>query len=124
MVSRMWNELFKIQEKYGEYMHGGTGTSGRKRVETDEEKKIRKAKYDALMEVSEAWQSVWDQSEGYGIPYTLTEQDFEKIRKAQCFIDPEDGDLYFDLDRRHFDTMAELLPVARAMAAGISETEV
>ena len=45
MVSRMWNELFKLQEKYSDYRHGGTGAV--KRIDKSSgAKAIRQAKYE------------------------------------------------------------------------------
>lgn len=108
MVSRMWNELFKLQEKYSDYRHGGTGAV--KRIDKSSgAKAIRQAKYEALQEVDKVWQSVWDDSEGNGKSVRLSIKDIDTIHKSQSFIDPKDGDIWFEYNNRHFDTMEELV---------------
>lgn len=108
MVSRMWNELFRLQEKYSDYKHSGTG-AGKRVDKSPHDKEIRKAKYEALTEVDKAWQMVWNDSEGYGKPVKLSMADINLIHNAKPLMDPHDGDIWFDFNNRHFDSMEELV---------------
>lgn len=108
MVGLMWNELFRLQEKYSQYIHRGEDTI--RRVFTSNEQRIEyESKYSVLQELGDAFQAVWDNSEGYGIPLDLTRANFEKIGEVKVFLDRKDGDVWYEWCNRHFDTMAQVL---------------
>ena len=105
MIARFWDKLFKREDYYRERLLKAKG----------DEKKILEAKYDALQEIDAILQKVWDDAEENSlivtgaIPRTPHDKIVLNVAGLQIYEDPEDSQLYYELDNHHFDTEEEVL---------------
>lgn len=106
MIARIVNDLCKLGDKY--------------RLEYDQaddprEAELISAKRDAIREMDDLIQKAWDEGESMRTelfevqPKTIEDVLVLGITGLRVFLDPADGQIFYELENRHIDTEKEVL---------------
>ena len=100
MIAKFWDKIFKAAEFYKEREKSAT---------YKEQRDLYKAKYDAVNEIGDILQTVWDEhSYDKATPKTKLHHLIEQIPGIKAYKD-NDGQIFYETDNRHFDSEYEVL---------------
>ena len=106
MIAKFWNSLFRLADTYREKSI---------KAEYKEAKEMAKHKYDAIEEVQVLLQNAWDNGEENKEaldgcrPTNPHEELILQIAGLEIYQDPDDKQIFYELDNHHFDTEDEVL---------------
>ena len=106
MIARIVNDLCKLGDKYRlEY----------DRADDPREAELISAKRDVIREMDDLIQKAWDEGESMRTelfevqPKTIEDVLILGITGLRVFLDPADGQIFYELENRHIDTEKEVL---------------
>lgn len=106
MIAKFFDALFKLGDSYRDDLEN----------ERDSKRIVyHMAKLEALRDVDEALQEAWDNGESmktelFAVKPTKVEDiAILDIRGLRIFQDPADGHIFYELEKRHFDTEKEVI---------------
>ena len=106
MIAKFFESIFKLGDRY------------RKEIENEKDwsvKKLHLAKLEALRDVDDLLQEAWDKGEAMKTelfevqPTKVEDIAILDIRGLRIFLDPADGHIFYELEKRHFDTEKEVI---------------
>lgn len=109
MIARIINELCKLGDRYHHEQNVAEAEGDDYRYE------LIGAKREALAEFDQLIQKAWDEGESMRTelfevqPKTLEDVMILGITGLRIFLDPADGQIFYELENRHLDTEKEVL---------------
>lgn len=106
MIAKLWEEIFRIGDKYKKMEH---------KALSEFDKKLWKEREKAVTELDNAFQKIWDNGEKYKKELTevsadnLIDELTLSITGLEVYEDSQDGQIFFELEGRHFDNEKEIL---------------
>ena len=109
MIAKLWDELFRIKDRYRK------GLDNANRFGNPSDIKVWQARINTAEEIDTAFQRIWDRGETKKEEITgATANDpMDKlvlgIDALDIYEDPQDGQIFFELEGKHFDSEEEVL---------------
>ena len=106
MIAQFFDTLFKLAERY---------KNEEKMALTREEKKLAHERYENTNLIIDELDAIWQESESRKIelfevmPFSKEDKLILRIDGLRIFKDDIDGHIFYEMERRHFDTEKEVI---------------